>query len=322
LAALLLVVQAAFIPAASLPASAAIQPSAVTRPTADFDPSFYYTIDVARAARDQYGPGATVAALYDHLFGWRAVVNGQYMSLDLHAAVARQFGRTWSLVAIGVGLYDWRAVRFPSMQNLVLPVMLVSSDLFFDVAGVANGVARFRSVLTTVQNWYRARTGGSSFRMLQPLVLYTSQTSSQWNALSDITADPAHRWDLINAARAAYAAQLPGPGSARKMVLSMYTGESQNVWLGAASGENYAVVPPRATSLTCPERGTLDPLCADAAYAIGHELGHTFGLAHSCDTYPNYGNCQYSIMQTGKPWDAILLPPEITRLLQTPFFGY
>jgi len=209
----------------------------------------------------------------------------------------------------------------------VLPVMPIASDYFFNVDSVAWGLANFRSVLVTIRNWYGLRMtlyGGPSktFRLLQPLVVFlqSSRTAAQWNALSSSTTDDLHRYDFMYAVDSEYQRSYPVPGSVLRVAIVPFTGNSPDVWLGAADQAAYAVAPPRASSVTCPSTGPLDYRCSDATYAIGHELGHGFSLHHSCDTYPNDANCANSIMQTGKPWDAILLPGEVTTLQSSPFF--
>ena len=284
---------------------------------AAFDSSYYYPLDLNREAREVFGSSATAVALGPHLWDWRAYVNGQYYSLDLNHCVSAQYGSGWSLVAIGVGIYDWRAVNMSSLPNDVLPVMEIASDQFFNVPAVSDGLSKLKSVLQMTQNWYSARAG-RTFRMLLPIVLYTSRSSSSWNALSASTANSANRYDLLNELIAQYQSQLPTPSSV-KIAAAPYTGNSPDVYLGAASASPFAIAAPRVTSVTCPATGTQDARCADAGYAFGHELGHLWGLGHSCDVYPSDPNCGNSIMQTGKPWDAIFLSGEISTLSASPF---
>ena len=286
---------------------------------AAFDSSYYYPLDLDREARLVYGPTATAVAIGPHLWDWRAHVSGQYYSLDLEHAVSVQYGAGWSLVSIGVGKDDWRAVNLGQLSYVVLLVMEVASDRFFDVTAVSGGVDDFKSVLQATQNWYELRAGGT-FRMLAPIVMYSSQSSSGWNALSASTQYAAHRYDLFNEIVAQYQAQLPMPAATVRIAAVPFSGASSSVYLGAAAGGQFAIAAPHASSLSCPGSGPQSTACGGAEYAIGHELGHLFGLAHSCDAYPSDPSCGNSIMQTAAPWDAILLPGEISTVNGSAFF--
>jgi len=299
-----------------------------------FDDHFFKPLDLERAVHDQYGQNTAIAWASEHLYDWRARVQvnanpAQYLfsPVSISGAVTAQYGPKWVPVALGVHRYDWRAVRFSTLGCKVLPVMLIACDRFFDIDGVRLGLDRFRSVLECVQAWYKLRTGGKTFQLVQPLIIPTRFPSARWNEMSVRTDTiPEERYILLQTAIDECSRSLPSPGSNMRLILGIYSGDSPDVSFGAAGhqGGQFAVVPPRATSVTCPISGPLDAQCADATYAVGHELGHTFELCHTCDDvncgFPDDPQCSQSIMQAAKPPSAILLDQEVTILLKTCFF--
>jgi hypothetical protein len=285
-----------------------------------FEIQHYFPIDVERAAREQWGATVRISATGEHLYDWKAVVNGNIKPIDMKRAVQSQYGAGWHLLTTGVNLYDWKAGRYQDWAHVVLPIMVLAADMFTAVHDVQCALWRFGTVLLRVQSWYREQAG-SSFRLMQPLVVQTHRSSAQWDELSEITAVNNHRYDLFYAAIADFENLFAPPGDRLRIILAPYSGLKPDVWLGAAAASPYIVVPQRATSLICPSSGTVDSRCSDALYAIGHELGHTFGLAHTCQVYPEKPDCSSSIMQTSKPPEARLLPEELSILKTSRFFG-
>ncbi len=281
-----------------------------------FEDDFYRGIDIWEAAREQFGARAVLYSRCEGLNCWYVKSGGRVKPLDLKRAVARQFGADWTLVAVGAGKSDWRAVRFADLNYAVLPVMMVSSDRLHDAAGVNTGLARFRTVLANSQYWYYEHVG-KTFRLLQPVIVTTERTSAQWNNLSGVHAN---KDAMAQTTWSQYARQLPVPGNNLRVVVAPYTGENYTIAQGALSMPGFAVAPSLATSLWCPQSGQLDKTCQSASYLVGQALGLSFGLGHSCAAYPRDPKCHISLMQEGKPPGAMLLQPEIEKLVQSPFF--
>ncbi len=302
-------------PQAPQPPQAQVTPTLVVL-SVIFEDDFYRGIDVWGAALEQFGARAVLYSRCEGLNCWYVKSGGQVRPLDLKRAVAKQYGADWTLVAVGAGRSDWRAVRFADLNYAVLPVMMVSSDRLSDVEGVNTGLARFRTVLANSQYWYFAHVG-KTFRLLQPVIVTTEHTSAQWNSLSGMYTN---KDKLAQATWSQYARHLPAPGNNLRVVVAPYTGENYTIAQGALSMPGFAVAPSLATSLWCPQSGQLDKSCQSASYLVGQALGLSFGLGHSCASYPGDPKCRISLMQEGKPPGAMLLQPEIEKLSQSPFF--
>jgi len=306
-----------------------------------FDGSQYFGINVQLAAQQQHGSSATAVQVSGHLYGWRAQVGSAQYSIDMRRAVRDQFGSDYVLGAVGVGIYDWRAVHWSALSQypnefVVIPVMPIASDRFFDVTAVAQGLANLKSVLLATRNWYAPRVG-KTFRMLQPLVVFNQwpMTSTQWDgySASNAAAYQDYAWN-------AYASVYPQPvllstgEYAQRVVIAPFTGDGLSQFGGSGTFNAvassppfrpvFAITAPVASSIGCPTTFTnpQDFHCSAAEYDIGHWLGVTLGLA-DCVTNPTLNECVNSggsIMHVAEPWLAGLTAIEIARLSESPFF--
>ena len=309
-----------------------------------FDASQYFPIDVQRAAQQQWGLSATVTSVANHLYGWRAVVNGQQYSIDMRRAVRDQYGADYVLGAVGVGLHDWVAVHWSALPAKVLPVMVIASDYFYNVSAVQTGLSNLQSVLLTTDAWYRAAYStaissfpnppqpGKTFNLLKPLVVFdywsnesSSYTAAQWIALganpSALVSDASYEYSRVYPPHS-----LGGPtGTAVRVLLAVYAGNGLTVPIGGGGGvsnglyganglppytalSGLAIVPPAVSGLSCSWGTGGDGLLYDIPCARATWLtGHELGYTfglQNCDPGGGPYDCLDSIMGAGYP-----LPP-------------
>lgn len=278
-----------------------------------FNDSYYKGIDLTQAVRQQYGSQASLELRGDHFYDWKAVVNGQDKGINVDQAVKSQYGSSHDVVATSTHAYDWKAFNFDQPEDYVLPVMIVAQDQIYNTQGVDEGLDNLKGNVEATQEWFEQESG-KTFQTLEPIIIASSRTSSQWNALAEqTTQSPQQRYELLNASIEEFESRYGYQGNGNlKIVLSQYTGDSPDVWNGAAALSGYAVVTPRETSVKA-DLDNLNYRTADAIYAIGHELGHTIGLDH-----PHGPN--KSIMGSTKPPYAELTSTEKQAIQQSDFF--
>lgn len=298
---------------------------------ASFDSSLYRPMDLQRHCRQTYGASASVVLTGDHAYEWKCQRGGTRFSLSMDQVCARQWGRQYSPVLLGAHAYDWACVSWSEARHRVAPLVIVARDYMFDISRVSDGVAASAAALERVRAWYAdAMDTGQTFEAVRPVVHLSLVPAAEWNALSCITGqirdrDPAcpdqtsppDRFVLLE--RAVEEAERTSLGSTSEAVvvpIFIYTGNhSEGFWLGAASQGKFAMVPPDVASC-----GLDEPFCG--LYALGHEIGHNFGLIHACEYEPRSPDCGSSIMQNpGNIAAALLLPEEQAQLRSSPYFS-
>ena len=126
-----------------------------------------------------------------------------------------------------------------------------------------------------------------------------------------------HRFDLFYAAKDELVKNNLSVNGNIYLVM-IYAGDLSNNQLGAAGDGVHAIIPPQSREVCVKfsprNNPKIHPLSADSVYAAAHELGHCFGLGHTCDDYKNDPQCWNSFMQQGHPPNMTMLTQEIASL--------
>jgi hypothetical protein len=213
-----------------------------------------------------------------------------------------------------------------SSQEAVVPVLLVASDKVGS-AQIPTAVENLNSVMEYAQAWYR-RQLGKTFRLAPTRIVSSKLNAEGWIELSVASKNDERRFDYHFRAKDELLGLLPKNPHA-KYVAAIFAGIRPDVWWGAADSGEVSVTAPRGSSVFCPafkddDGKSLSPECADAVYAVAHELGHFFGLEHTCDHpdgFPKDPRCGESAMQARRPPGMILLEGEKAKLRDHPYFN-
>lgn len=282
-----------------------------------FDKDFIRGVDLNAAAIEQYGAGSSVRLEKESAWGWKAVKsNGALDGIDMGRAAVKQYNANAKAVLTGVGSTDWVFIDFSAIKQKVIPIVLVTNDKAFDVAGVKNALDCFEGKIIAVQEWIRQQVD-KTFDVVQPLVYYTSISSAQFKT-----------WDDQRIATGSFNYYY-GVRDEIKKQLGVSYNEKDHIYLvsvfGGVVGWSCNSTPVSLVRSTVFDdkytifsqiAHTTSGDTADDMYVIGHELLHAFGLDHTPESTPSRGSY---IMWTGRFPNTNLTQDEKNLLLKSNF---
>jgi hypothetical protein len=290
-------------------------------------------------AKSVYGKNAKAIATSDHLYGWKIEVDGKSYGINMDEAAKWSHGSNYISVATGVHKYDWCAFNIDENKDIIVPIMVVAKDKWQDIEDVKKASVNVLGGLTATKKWYekntrQGSTAGKSFDFLDKVIVFNaSQKGTEWNDFAkatDIpdttTPDPypsEPNREILDLRLQPYLKSRFKDIHKHKVIFLTvpYTGLGSNAsGAGALCRGNFVTQPPSIAEINADT--TTDTTKRDMIiYSIGHELGHAFGLPHSCDLYAK-PDCYDSIMQnpTNNFSVAKLLSQEITQLFASPYF--
>ncbi len=309
-----------------------------------FDDSAFKPVDLDQYCKTHFGSESYYADTGNHVYNGACFVGSNQYVISVENACIEQYSADHKPILLGNASGDWACTDWAGVDDKVTPVILVASDLMWDVGEVDQGIENAARVFENLNTWYaNSISSGSTFELVHPLIVFSSYTSDDWNDLSCLTAqisdrgpdcDPTLREfteedrfemyyqavDQVTSLFGNYPA-----GNMTHVSIFIFTGTNSDTFgLGAAGqtvgpgfthGTFFNVQPPAVAACNDYE--------ADCGlYSLGHELGHNFGLGHSCTDYPDQiPQCYSSIMENPSDWSsAILLPEEQSFLESSPFF--
>lgn len=288
------------------------------------------------AIRKVYGPDAQLVSNGPHAFDWKIRKGQQLGNVDFSSVFKALHGPRFVAATFGAAREDWYAIDFDSGRSEILPVMIVANELFGDIARVRTAAYHFRSNILLAQAWYQRQMGRTFSVIGETMTIHSRSTGDQWNAWAHQTSlpnpvppPPIPNRDVLlreqeGTLHRAFGRRIDTPGTI--LCVGVFTGKGLSAsGFGAANngiGGHFSGQTPLLTEFRAQDYPETHQLNIAAAYSVGHELGHAFGLPHP-DTRPDPKDPQsgYSIM--GNPTNffgkAILLNVEKSELLRSPF---
>ena len=284
--------------------------------------------------RDEYG-GTSSAVPDQDGYDWYCMVTDDVLDEDALNIISipdicvERFSSNHVEVLLGGTANDWACVDWKNNARfVVVPVLVIASDFRADSNAISDAIESVSAAMDRVQSWYRRKMkSGKTFRLVRPILQLSNKSGEEWNELSCLTGSPSERpQECIDqsseADRFGYyyegqaealATSIPEWPQEQTVPTFIYTGpDSEPFWLGAAAAGPYSVNPPNVS--VCP---TESDDCG--LYSIGHEMGHSFGLGHSCDYVKP--KCYNGIMQNPPNiLEAVLFGKEQDILNMSPYF--
>jgi hypothetical protein len=283
--------------------------------------------------------GITGLAVPSDGIDWYCSVTDDVLDEDALYAISiadvcsSRFGSSYGDVLLGASFDAWACVDWndDDASYIAVPVLVVADDYTTDSDNIDDAISSVTAAMERVRSWYRRKMrSGKTFRLSRPILKMPDKSAQEWNELSCLTASPDDRpeecidkssendrFGYLHEARAeAMQTSLPQWPSKQLVIIFVYSGpDSAPFWLGAAAVGPYSANPPNIA--VCPEDSDTCGL-----YSIGHEIGHSFGLVHSCEIIKE-PKCYEGIMQNpgdAGVLDSILFRKEQEVLDASPYF--
>jgi len=217
------------------------------------------------------------------------------------------------------------------IKRKVTPIILYASDQIL----TKDVIEDYKKIIIYVQEWYKYWLGGRKTFAFHDIVKIKSvRDSKEWIRLHKLSNSdvPETRLSLWSASREEIVKVYPDgpdPWIMDEIYLTLiYAGDlkdaSETPWYSSAA-TRYTTIEPQNTAAVAKEPRVkfspknvppIGPKMARFVHAVAHELGHDFGLQHSCVwySYLPYPTCDTSFMQFGMPPYAIMIPQEANIL--------